>query len=167
MSNAVDKIWRSPITALTGMGYLAGQEVGEDLPGAFLEADTGDGHHVIGYIEYLHFAVEHNDIPRSWLDEGWLAREGAAKVQEWLMDYLCGQTRLPEAICRTVEVEDQGGDEPNISVTIKVDNTAAMTVEEMFTSIAQPFWASLANVTDPGTFNRPYLWAAISEGARR
>lgn len=46
--------------------------------------------------------------------------------------------------------------------TMNVPNTGPLTVKEMFENIADPFWGALTNVTDPGTFNCPYLWDSLT-----
>lgn len=160
--------WEQPLDSLAGYGQLSGVDLGEDDPGFFLETDIDDDNlaFVLGYTEYLEFARDNGLIPSALLQdggEGWLTNEGESKVAGYLRRLLAeSRYGLPDEIIDTLEVSgSQGGDDPNFTVTIAVPSGTGLTVGQFIDTIEAPFAGALINVTDPGTFNHPYLFSEL------
>lgn len=87
------------------------------------------------------------------------------KVSAHLRDYLIellsseryGLDR--EYLAEALEVGDMGADGNAIEISIGVRANTDTTVGEVYDKYVWPFFAALANCTDPGTFNHGY-WAS-------
>lgn len=162
IDTAIDK----PISALNGYDRLEGIDFGGDEP-MWMETDDGRGYHVIGYTEYLRFHLDCGNIAEHLLagedSDRWLTSQGLAQVGEYLKQLLARpRYGLEQALIDSVEVSDQlGGDEPNFSISFAVDSAADMTVGQFIDKVWSAFAATMTNVTDPGTFNHPYLFSEV------
>jgi hypothetical protein len=165
--NIVSDNWERPLDSLAGNGRLEGAQLGEYESAFFLETDVDDDTpFVLGYTEYLEFARGNGHIPPSLLrpdGEGWLTDEGESRVAEYLRSLLAEpRYAVPGEVIETLAVDgEQGGDDPNFTVTIAVLPGTDMTVGQFFETIEAPFAAALINVSDPGTFNHPYLYSQL------
>lgn len=155
-----DDLLNQPVSALSDCSRIDGRELGVDkYVDCFIECDDGRGYHEIGYTDYLRFATERGDLDGEINANGWLTSSALLKYEARARDYL-KDAGLPTAPLNTLSAGDQaGGDDPNVTFTITVPSNVDMTVGQMWDQIGWPFIATLINVTDPGTFNSPYLWA--------
>lgn len=139
-----------------------------------LEVDVEEHHAVIVWTETLGFHAEYNgrrEYPAahgypawstedSWsplVDEhGWLTPDAETALQIRLAELM-----PTEAHGATVFIADPRDDHPNIVFEVVTDYAAeGETYEAWLDRIGWPVIATLINVTDPGTFNSPYLFDA-------
>jgi len=150
----LDSLRREPVYKLTGLDRLDINDLGVDDFGdsPYLETDDGErAYHTVGFTEYLS-AVGRDDLDQSELP----------KVADAIRAILTDKTSLNADTISTLDVSTlDSGDEPAITVEITFDSASNLTVEEAFNTIMWPFWAAMANMTDRGTFNWPYLWNQV------
>lgn len=169
MTNIFQDNWTKPWNTLNFNGdHLIAHELGEDnLPNAY--AELGYAHESVGVefgvVDYLDdFHKPHNYInPNLLTPDGWLTREALNKIQKFYQEQLqsdryCG---VKNDITELVEVDDYMGDEPHYVVSILVPYNTEGTVEEIFDKYVSNFFACVQNVTDPGTFNEPYIFNEV------
>lgn len=154
----IDDYWTRPTSALVGHDRFSAPELGEDdLPGAYLETD---GQLVLGAVEYLGFATDRGDLDGHVDGDGWLTPAARDKARDLMRRYLA-EARVPGA--ENLQADDcTGGDDPHIDFSLVVPASGSQTVEQLHAAVIAPFFATVQNVTDPGTFNRPYIWADLS-----
>lgn len=149
----LDSLRSKPVYALTGLDRLDITYLGVDDFGASPYVETDDGeraYHTVGFTEYLS-AVGREDLDQSELP----------KVAAAIRAILADKTSLSADTISTLDVSHLDSDEPGIAVEITFDSASNLTVEEAFNTIMWPFWAAMANMTDRGTFNWPYLWNQV------
>ena len=159
--STLDTHWNKPIASLTGLGYLSHVDVGEDSYGPFIECDDGRDHHVIGYTDELRFHVEQGAIADAYLVDGWLTDQACRAVTGTIQKILRESSSLPETYIAALSVDNTSGDEPGIEVAFALPSDLVLTVEQAHNQIMWPFWGTMINITDPGTFGAPYLWAHV------
>lgn len=139
-----------------------------------LEVDTDERRATIVFTEVLAFHAEYNG-PQTFQTPGFptVTTEG-----KWtpLVDEdgflthdaetaLAGRlsAMMPSAADGSaVFIADSNDDEPNVVIEITTDYTDGETYESWLDRIGWPIVATLINVTDPGTFNSPYLFDATT-----
>ena len=133
---------------------------------AFL--DTGDdagSAPVAGFAEYLDWHMSYAPELMQHLTEGdeddrWLTPEALEAVGQVVLEHLPEHVRNMPYL--NLEVTDEaGGDDPNFTVTIELP------VDDDSDGLINLTWtltATVANLSDPGTFGVPYLF---NEVARR
>ena len=164
----VDQHWDDRIDSLNDAGRLDGEQIGEDSYGPYIEADDGRGHHEVGYTEYLDWHAEHKGIDAEFLESGddpdaedWLNDRGEAAVKARIAELLA-KNGMDKDIADSLDIsQEMGGDDPNFTMTLAVPSDADMTVRQMFDRIANPFFGTMQNGTDPGTFGHPYLFSDL------
>jgi hypothetical protein len=107
----------------------------------------------------------HADLAKRYTPEEWKTRTDAdgeltAEFEEVLLERLRGYLwdvlpSVPEYIGTT----DGGDYEPNFTIEISADYLEGETFDQWHARIAWPIIATLINVSDPGTFNKPYWFA--------
>lgn len=136
-----------------------------DAYSCYLEVDTDEHRAIIVWVEPLAFHASWNNY-RKWQarpatdrwsqhvdGDGWLTpgAEDALKIRLAEM--------LPKSeIGDTVDTIDYGGDEPTITFEIVTSYEDGETFSHWYDRIGWPIVATLISVTDPGTFNSPYLF---------
>lgn len=165
MRTVINDNWDKPATELIGYDRLDNIDIGEDISGFYMETpESGgpDNNMVILADEYLHFATGNGDLDGLIDEDGWLTREAIDVTTEVLREMFADdQYNLPADIIDTLYADDGlGGDEPVITFSVARDVTTC-TVKELFEETAEPFYAGITNVTDPGTFNHMYLWDEV------
>lgn len=169
MSNIFFNNWNKPWSSLpfNGEHLDAGDLAEDELPTAYAEIGyPGDNRGVeFGVVDYLdNFHKAHNYIDHGLLDEhGFLTMEAMDKLRAFYTEQLhsaryCGVT---DAVTESVAVDDSMGDDPHYCVNILVPYDTAGTVEEVFETYVNSFFACVQNVTDPGTFNEPYIFSHV------
>ncbi|WPH57860.1 hypothetical protein [Mycobacterium phage WXIN] len=130
----------------------------------YLEVDRDERHAVIVWVEPLRFHAEYNG-PRKgcyksgdddWSphvdNDGYLNRDARTALGNRLQDYLGARGHVVEP-----DAYD-GSDEPNITFEIVTSYEDGETFSHWHDRIGWPVVGTLINVTDPGTFNSPYLF---------
>lgn len=84
-----------------------------------------------------------------------------ARIRSFLIGLLSSERYGLDAeyLEEALEVGDVGADGNRIEISLGVRADTALTVGEVYDKFVWPFFAALANSTDPGTFNHPY-WAS-------
>lgn len=137
--------------------HLSHLDIGEDDPRVSMEIETG-GTVTVQFAEHLRFHRERG-LPAGIVDnKGDLTEPGRKRIEEHVRGLLFKESRIdPSAI----DVDSYFGDEQGFNVTMRVTVPDSTTVLEFYRDNAWPFIATLINVTDPGTFNKPYLFTDI------
>lgn len=170
MGNLFFDNWEKPWNSLDFDGEeFDARDLAEDaLPHAY--ADSGlpnEGLGVeFGVTDYINdFHTAHDYVESGLLNEdGFLTTAALGKIQEFYTQQLqsdryCG---VQDAVTESVEVDDFRGDEPHYCVSLIVPYDTEGTVEEVFDKYVSTFFACVQNVTDPGTFNEPYIFAHVT-----
>lgn len=170
----IDDFWNDLASeAFSGENMWDRVDLGSDSPDLYLEEDDGRGYVEIGYTEYLHFHLEYGLIPDSLLTEPtdeddplsrWLNQDGLEYVRRQIAMLLSGDIPrhnygLISHVVDSLEVNDQrGGDDPHFTVSIAVTPESGWLVKDFDEKYIWPFDAAMINMTDPGTFDHPYLF---------
>lgn len=140
----------------------------ENLYTAFAELGNKNeyGGVEFGYTDYLdNFYKKHNHINENLLDEdGWLTIEALTKLENFYIEQLTSQKYWGrnDEVAKSIWIdENQFGDDPHYTIRITVPYDEEGTVEEVFRKYVTPFYNCIQNVTDPGTFNSPYIFSEI------
>lgn len=131
--------------------------------------EVGDETHEaieVGVTEYLDFHLDHDNIDKELLDEdNYLTSDGFDRVKAFFAQQLKDAYWDAETVALlgdTLEVDDSiGGDDPHFTVRFFIPRDYQGTVQEVFDEAIFPFFACVTNVTDPGTFNSPYLFSNV------
>ncbi|QDM58027.1 hypothetical protein SEA_BOMBITAS_195 [Mycobacterium phage Bombitas] len=145
----------------------------DDEANCYLEVDTEERQAIIVWVESLAFHAEFNGprqyvatssyfvdkaMPDHWsahVDaDGWLTRAATDAIVARLQGYI--------GDCGKVYELEYGGDEPNITFEIVTSYEDGETFDHWFDRVGWPIVATLRNVTDPGAFMSPYLFAMAS-----
>lgn len=127
----------------------------ETLPGVCGDVDC-DGTMKLSWTDSLQFHSEYmSDRWAEMVDEdGYLTDEVAEAAVQSIEDAL--QSKHIEL---THDPAEEWDDEPSIGITVYVDLPAGLdTTLEVAYDMAWEVIATLANMTDPGTFGSPYMY---------
>ncbi|MCK0441183.1 hypothetical protein MUG78_17430 [Gordonia alkaliphila] len=161
--STIDLHWKGRLREIANTGQHTGAEIGEDDPGNYLETDSADeGYLVVGFTEYLNFPIDNGDLPSAMVEEGWLTDTALTLARDAISEILTERSGLPADVIETLSVDHLTGDYPGIAVEVTTPIDDPRTVEEVFGAVMNRFWAALTNMTDPGTFNYPYLWSRVA-----
>lgn len=146
--------------------HLDRVDLGEEI-NAYIE--VGDETHEaieVGVTEYLDFHLDHDNIDKDLLDEdNYLTSDGFDRVKAFFAQQLKDAYWDAETVALlgdSLEVDDSiGGDDPNFTVRFFIPRDYQGTVQEVLDEAIFPFFACVTNVTDPGTFNSPYLFSNV------
>ena len=155
----------TPMAALADRGEPLTQP---NEPYMYLEINRDEREAVICFTEPLAFHAElaqreESSIrgQRPWADltdeHGYLTPEQQGKIGTELAKLIKGQT----GVDATVYSESGWDDEPSIGFEIVTTYQDGETFNSWFDRAGWPIVATIINVTDPGTFNCPYLFSAI------
>ena len=169
MDTMLQEEWNTPWKNLNfDHQYLSSTEIGEDkLLTAYAELGKPGEYPGVefGCIDYLdNFHNPHNYINPNLLNDGWLTREAIEKIETFYKQQLATTTYLgPDNILlKTINVDTGiGGDDPHYAITMTVPYDTEGTIEDVFNTYINPFYACIKNVTDPGTFNSPYIFSVV------
>lgn len=148
---------------LFGAGVFSGHEVGEEHSGArvLCAEDPGDDH-LIEYVDYLDIARRRGDLVGLTDEDGWLRCEVHDAVRRIVTETLVerwGMDRMTVAEHLTAD-DLVAGEEPHLIVALTY-LTGSGTVAEMMKGYAAPLFGAMSRLTDPDTFNHPYLWDEV------
>lgn len=120
----------------------------------------------VGVTEYLDFHLDHGNIDKDLLDEdNYLTRESFKSIEAFFAQQLENtywDTETFALLSGSLEVDDSvGGDDPHFTVRFYIPRDYQGTVQEVLDKAIFPFFACVTNVTDPGTFNSPYLFSNV------
>lgn len=146
--------------------YLDKVDLDEEI-NAYIE--VGDETHEaieVGVTEYLDFHLDHGNIDKGILDEdNYLTREGFERIEAFFarqLENTYWDAETFELLGGSLEVDDSvGGDDPHFTVRFYIPRDYRGTAQEVLDEAIFPFFACVTNVTDPGTFNSPYLFSNI------
>lgn len=146
--------------------YLDKVDLGEEI-NAYIE--VGDETHEaieVGVTEYLDFHLDFDNIDKDLLDEdNYLTSDGFDRVKAFFAQQLKDAYWDAETVALlgdSLEVDDSiGGDDPHFTVRFFIPRDYQGTVQEVLDEAIFPFFACVTNVTDPGTFNSPYLFSNV------
>lgn len=146
---------------------MEGVEFGCDVPGFAVEfADLEDGcaEHVIQFIEETRFHLGYLGEDRVGIfdDAGELTDEAEKRALTVLKTLFF--TRYQTLVGLGLSFEPGiVWDTPSfaLELAIPIDLTTGMKLGEFVEGYFMPFYAAMVNVTDPGTFNHPYLFSEI------
>lgn len=168
MSNIFFDNWNKPWKELDFQDErLDASELAEDtLRFAYAEIGNRDEHSGVefGYTDYIDdFHKAHDYINLDLLDDGWLTPDALKKIQKFYQEQLespryCG---FSDYVTQDIEVDDYMGDDPHYIITISIPYDTEGTVEEVFDKYVNNFFACIQNVTDPGTWNEPYIFTEV------
>lgn len=121
---------------------------------------------VISFREPLDFHAQRHGpaVWGAWTEpDGYLQREHEATVVRRLAEHLAAVVG-PE-IAETLEITaaDDDSDEPSMTIEIQADYRDGETFGAWLDRIGWPIVATLTNVSDPGTFNSPYLFTSFDD----
>ena len=161
--------WNTPWKTLDFQDdHLSSVELAEDtLLDAYAEIGNRNDHTGVefGCTDYIdNFHKEYDYINHILLDEnGYLTREALDKIQQFYQEHLESSRYygFSDAISQSLSVDDYMGDEPHFVVTLTIPYNTEGTVEEIFDTYVNPFFACIQNTTDPGTFNSPYVFSEV------
>jgi hypothetical protein len=126
----------------------------------YLEIDRDKDLAVICFVEPLRFHAEHNG--NDWaplVDEnGALKLDVANRIADRLRDLIKSQGHVAVGVDLADYLEHD--DEPSFGLEIVTDYQKDETFQHWLDRIGWPAIATVINVTDPGTFNSPYLFGA-------
>ncbi|MGI6797976.1 hypothetical protein [Gordonia sihwensis] len=162
MSN-INQYWDKPLADLVGLDRLQLDDVGMDDPRAYIEtADADRDYHEIVFCESLAFANEYKHIADKDLADGWLTPSALERTKTAIKAILAEKTSIPAETLDSIGIEDGGvGDEPGFEVSLTLPVKSSITFGQAHDVVMWPFWATMINISDPGTFNSPYLWNSI------
>lgn len=147
-----------PLATLTGT-HLSHIELGLDDPRfTVVVADRGDD---TVYIEFVEPTAFHRDRePALWSTlvdrDGELTAPSESRLVEHLGNLV--RTRISDPNFSVDSEPSLGGDEQEVlGVSYSAAYTAGETFDQWWERIGWPIIAETINVTDPGTFNAPYL----------
>nr|WP_296774800.1 hypothetical protein [Rhodococcus sp. (in: high G+C Gram-positive bacteria)] len=147
-----------PLATLTG-SHLSHIELGLDDPRfTVVVADRGDD---TVYIEFVEPTAFHRDRePALWSTlvdhDGELTAPSESRLVEHLGNLV--RTRISDPNFSVDSEPSLGGDEQEVlGVSYSAAYTAGETFDQWWERIGWPIIAETINVTDPGTFNAPYL----------
>lgn len=131
--------------------------------------EVGDETHEaieVGVTEYLDFHLDHDNIDKDLLDEdNYLTSDGFDRIKAFFAQQLEESYWDAETVSllgESLDVDDcVGGDDPHFTVRFYIPRDYRGTVQEVLDEAIFPFFACVTNVTDPGTFNSPYLFSNI------
>lgn len=131
--------------------------------------ETGDGSTppALCFTEYLAWHVETfpEDMAPLLTPEGWLTAEALAGVEEVIRAEFV--RRNPAYADRPLCIEDGfGGDDPNFTILMDLAVPLGGS-EDAAWEDAWPLMATCINITDPGTFNFPYLFTQVTRALER
>lgn len=168
MSNIFFDNWNTPWKTLDFQDdHLSSVELAEDtLLDAYAEIGNRNDHTGVefGYTDYIdNFHKEHDYISPDLLDDGWLTPDALKKIQKFYQEHLESSRYygFSDTISQSLSVDDYMGDEPHYVVTLTIPYDTEGTVEEIFNTYINPFFACIQNTTDPGTFNSPYIFSEV------
>lgn len=169
-SNIFFDNWDKPWNSLDFDGEeLDARDLAEDeLPSAYAYVgypgeNQGVEFEVADYIRDFH--TDPDRLSPTLLDSrGYLTKDAMMKIQKFFTEQLqseryCG---VDDVVTQSVGVDDSRGDEPHYNVSLVVPYDIEGTVEEVHDRYVTPFFACFQNITDPGTFNEPYLFAYVT-----
>ncbi|MBM4574818.1 hypothetical protein GS896_27560 [Rhodococcus hoagii] len=141
---------------------LEPRDLGDDDPRVAVEV-SADGSVSAIFSEALQF---HRDrgLPDGIVDGGGeLTDGGRVRIETYLRGLLRERTGLDGAAL-AVNTDDQTsviGEEPGFAVVLHTQADPATAFRDYWDNTGWPFFALMINVSDPGTFNHPYLFAHI------
>ena len=139
----------------------------------FLVEVADDGHADVEITEPLAFHAElaQSDEQQSGSDyrgvawrtltdeNGYLTSDATAKVAAELARLITSETGLTLDVVHEPDRELE--DLPSVGLSVRTDYRPGETVQQWTDRVGWPVIATVINVTDPGTFNCPYLFSAI------
>ncbi|MFZ2527645.1 MAG: hypothetical protein WAX14_08330 [Rhodococcus sp. (in: high G+C Gram-positive bacteria)] len=144
------------------IGDLAGEhlthiDLGDDDPRVSVE--VGEGSVIsVQFAELLQFHRERG-LPAGIVDDdGDLTGNGRARIESHLRTLLAAQGSVDPA---AVHVDDDLGDDQGFLVVLQTTVPSGTQFHDFYDRTAWPFVATMVNITDPGTFNSPYLFSEI------
>lgn len=146
--------------------YLDKVDLDEEI-NAYIE--VGDETHEaieVGVTEYLDFHLDYDNIDKDLLDEdNYLTRDAFNRIETFFTQHLKDAYWDAETFALlgdSLDVDDcVGGDDPHFTVRFYIPRDYRGTVQDVFDEAIFPFFACVTNVTDPGTFNSPYLFSNV------
>lgn len=136
----------------------------ENLPGVRAEINE-DGTADLIWVESLDFhAKNYSEYLEGLTDEdGYLTDAAVAALVKVITKH------LPENMQDLEHVDhEQWDDEPSVGLSLRLTLPKGLdTPEEEFYSAAYPFYATMLNGTDPGTFNHPYFIGDMHRAVER
>lgn len=131
--------------------------------------EVGDETHEaieVGVTEYLDFHLDHDNIDKDLLDEdNYLTHDAFDRITTFFSQQLENTYWDAETVSLlgdSLDVDDSvGGDDPHFTVRFYIPRDYRGTVQEVLDEAIFPFFACVTNVTDPGTFNSPYLFSNV------
>lgn len=131
--------------------------------------EVGDETHEaieVGVTEYLDFHLDHDNIDKDLLDEdNYLTSDGFDRITTFFSQQLENTYWEAETVSLlgdSLDVDDSvGGDDPHFTVRFYIPRDYRGTVQDVLDEAIFPFFACVTNVTDPGTFNSPYLFSNV------
>jgi hypothetical protein len=136
-------------------------DLGEDDPRVSIE--VGDDTVYVYFAEHLQFH-QSRGLPNGIVDtDGDLTDAGRARIQTRIRALLADRTTLDPSLVSVDEGEESSkfGDEQGFVAVLAMKVSPRTAVRDFYVDTAWPFVATMVNVTDPGTFNCPYLFTDI------
>lgn len=122
-----------------------------------------EGSVAIIFGEPLAFHLEYG-LPDGIVDSDHnLTKDGSVRIQTFLRALLTEKTGIDGSLLH-LDADDATfvcGDDPGFAITLAVKVDPSSTVQALHDNMIVPFVALMINVSDPGTFNHPYLFANI------
>lgn len=137
---------------------------GEGIPGVRAEINE-DGTADLIWVESLDFHAKNYSLYLDGLtdDEGYLTEEAVTALVKVIKE------NLPENMQDLEHADhEEWDDEPSVGLSLRLTLPKGLdTPEEEFYSAAYPFYATMLNGTDPGTFNHPYFIGDMHRAVER
>ena len=152
---------------------ISGADLSSDNPGARAEVAEDCSHVTIIWIEPLHFHLGHypEDLenllaPKTIADDEdeavYFTDEARQEFATYMSEFLAGPKWNVENTDILPDSGEEWDDESCVAISYRFDtpNGPNTTMEE-FADKSWPFIAAMTNVTDPGTFNNPYVMCEL------
>lgn len=154
---------------------IAGEDLASENPGARAEVAEDCSHVTIIWIEPLAFHLEHWPehmehllSPKTDADDEdesvYFTSEARQEFSDFMGEFLAGPKWEVQNADILPDEGEEWDDESCVAISYRFDtpNGPATTMEE-FSDKSWPFIAAMTNVTDPGTFDNPYIMRVLAD----
>lgn len=154
---------------------ITGDDLASENPGARAEVAEDCSHVTVIWIEPLRFHLEHAPehmehllSPKSDPDDEdeavYFTDEARQEFATYMREFLASEKWNVENADILPDDGEEWDDESCVAISYRFDTpNGPNTSMEEFSEKSWPFIAAMTNVTDPGTFDNPYVMRVLSE----
>lgn len=154
---------------------IEGEDLASENPGARAEVDEDCSHVTVIWIEPLRFHLEHFPeylenllAPKTDPDDEdeavYFTDEARQEFADFMVEHLASEKWTVEGADILPDDGEEWDDESCVAISYRFETSSGPeTSMEEFSDKSWPFIAAMTNVTDPGTFNNPYVMRVLSE----